>query len=250
MRYATKLLILLLFLFFSCLKNLTAQEVKITKVELNDQYDVVIHYDLVDDQTERRYTLKLYLSLDDYIQPVENVEGDIGVNIPVGGNKMVIWHAGDELDPDFAGEIAIELKGQQYIPFITLDGFDDFKVLKRTKTYEITWSGGREDNVMNFELYRGDVKEFVFPNIANVGNYPMKVPGSIKPADNYRLKVVDTENQDEVIFSQQFSVIRKVPLVLKVTGTAIIAGVAGGFIYKKVTEPANNDIADPPNPSR
>ena len=60
------------------------QEVKITKLEINETHDVIIHYDLIDDNADRRYTLRLYNSIDNYIQPLEKVEGDIGVGIPVG----------------------------------------------------------------------------------------------------------------------------------------------------------------------
>jgi len=101
---------------------------------------------------------------------------------------------------------------------------------------------------MNFELYRGDIKEHVFPNIANVGNYPMKIPAFVKPADNYRLKIVDSENQDEVIFTQEFSISRKIPFGIKAVGTAAVVGTAVYLIIK--SRPVNNDIENPASPTR
>jgi len=77
-----------------------AQEVDITHVELQGS-DVIIHYNLQDEDLNRRYSLHLYNSIDNYIQPIEKVSGDIGVDIAVGDNKKVVWHAMEELGEDF-----------------------------------------------------------------------------------------------------------------------------------------------------
>jgi len=109
-----------------------------------------------------------------------------------------------EFGPGYKGKISLELKGQVYVPFIELTGFD-YKIMKRGKEYSVTWSGGRGNNVLNLELYRNEERMHVFPNVANVGEYTMVLPKKIKPG-NYILKVSDTKNQDDIVYTKQFKI--------------------------------------------
>lgn len=213
-------------LFTLLIKSATAQDVNITQTELQGG-DLVIHYELIDEDKDRRYTLHLYSSKDNYVQPLQNVEGDIGVDIRVGGNKKVIWHAREELGDDFNGNIGLELKGSIYTPFVSLDNFEDYGVLKRGKPYQITWSGGRGDNILQFELYQGDKKVHVFEERPNTGKTSISLPTDVKPGKNYYFKISDTRNRDEVVYTGNFKVRRKIPLVLKLgTGLILAGGVA------------------------
>ena len=78
--------------FGCCSLTSYSQEVQINRIELQGG-DVIVSYELQDDNTDRRYSLHLYASRDNYIQPLEFVKGDIGIDIAVGGNKKVTWHA-------------------------------------------------------------------------------------------------------------------------------------------------------------
>lgn len=207
--------------FLSMIIPVHAQKLAISDVQLA-QGNVIITYELNDENIDRRYALHLYTSNDNYIQPLQLVSGDIGIDIAVGGNKKIIWKAKEELGADFVGDLAIELKGSVYVPFIYLDGFDDYKILKRGKPYDITWTGGRGDNVLSFELYRDDLKVKVFEERPNVGNSSIVITTDIKPGKNYRFKISDSRNKDEVIFTNYFRVKRKFPLALKL---GLIAGV-------------------------
>ena len=221
-----------------------AQEVTIQRVEIEGK-DVIVHYALIDDVVQRRYTLWLYSSNDDFIKPLEYVTGDIGVDIPVGGNKKAVWNVGEELGNEFKGNIRLELKGRLYLPFIELNAFDDFKTFKRGRSYTITWSGGRGNNVLNFDLYKGDKRIHTFANIANVGTYNLEFPMEVKPSRDYRFRISDNRNQDEVVFSSVFAIKRKVPLGVKTLGSiAISVGIAIGIneLLK------NKDLDDPPPP--
>src|SRR6478609_1551450 len=157
-------------LFFACSYGVLAQDVKITQMELQANGDVHVSYNLKDDRVDRKYSLYLYASADNYIQPLQKVGGDVGVNLTVGENKKLIWRAKEELGETYKGSVSLELKGSIYVPFIALDGFDDYKSFKRGKPYDVTWTGGRGDNVLSFELYQGENKVKVFEERPNVGN--------------------------------------------------------------------------------
>lgn len=222
-----------------------AQEVKIMQVELQANGDVAVSYKLTDERPDKKYSLYLYASTDNYIQPLQKVSGDVGVNLALGDKKL-IWHAKEELGVLFKGGVSLELKGNTYVPFITLDGFDDYKVLKRGKEYDVTWTGGRGDNVLVFELYQGENKVKVFEERPNVGNTTIVVPKDVKPG-RYKFKISDNRNKDEVVYTMDFRVKRKIPLLLDL-GLAAVVG--GAVIY--LTGSGSKDeskMGEPPLPS-
>jgi len=221
-----------------------AQDFIINKIERTGS-DVVIHYDLLDSITNRSYTINVYASTDNYINPLAEVSGDIGLEIKPGGNRKITWNAQKELGDDFNGTLSLEVRGRIYIPFVRLDGFDDFKIFKRNKDYKITWTGGRGNQVLNFNLYKGDEKITVFPNVANVGEYNLKFE-QVKPGKGYYFKIEDNRNKDDVVLTETFFIKRKVPLLLKVVPLLAI-----GFVLSTLSsdgDGGDNSIPDPISP--
>lgn len=204
--------------------------------------DLIIHYNLADTIKNRVYTINLYASTDNYINPLTKVEGDLGLEVKPGGNRKIIWHAKEELGAAFKGSVALEVRGKLYVPFVRLSAFEDFRKFKRKKDYKITWTGGRDNQVLNFDLYKGDKKITTYPNIANVGNYNLRFEG-VRPGRNYKLKITDTKNKDDVVISEPFKIKRKTPLLLKAIP---ILGL--GFALVQLTPITINDIVDPPTP--
>jgi hypothetical protein len=201
-------------------------------VSIEDMYlqggDVVIEYSLLDDRLENKYTLQLYSSRDNFIQPLQSVEGDIGVDITVGGNKKIIWHAKEELGSSFKDYVSLELKGKLYIPFITLEAFEEIEKIKREAPANVTWQAGRGSNVLRWDLYnKNDELVYTFTNVANVGNYELVVPKEVKPGKGYYFKISDQDNSEDVIYTPSFMIKRKIPLALQVG----VAGVALAAIY-------------------
>ncbi len=230
---------------FMALSVTYAQQIKMTSIEL-DEGDVYINYSLSDENPDRKYTLRLYSSLDNYISPLEQVEGDIGVDIPQGPNRRIVWHAKEELGDFFSDKVALELKGSVYVPFISLNEFEENKIVKRTQSFSVNWAGGRGDNVLLFELYKGDKKVYVFEEEPNVGNASLIIPRKVKPGKDYRLKISDQNNQDEIVYSEPFEVKRKIPQYLQIGGAFILGGVATYLIINAIPPP---DIPGPPDPA-
>lgn len=235
-------------IFFGLLQTTFAQQVSIKSLELLSNGDINIYYDLEDEQEDRKYALYLYASSDNYIQPLGNVEGEIGVDISLGRDKKIVWHAKEALGSDYKGTVALELKGNVYVPFISLDGFDDYKVFKRGKTYDISWTGGRGDNILNFELYNGNEKVMQFDEKPNVGNASLVFPKDVKPGE-YRFKISDSRNRDEVVFTNNFQVKRKVPLIVPIAAGVVVGAIVGVLVATSVS---SNDeepqIGEPPTP--
>lgn len=219
-----------------------SQQFTIKRVEVAGD-KINIYYDLLDDIQQRAYTIALYSSRDNFISTLEKVTGDIGLEVKPGGNRKIVWNAKEELGADFEGKIGLEVRGRVYIPFVRLDGLN--KSFKRDRPYEITWTGGTQQNILNFDLYKGDNKVTTFPNIANVGHYTLTMPTSVKPGKGYKFKITDTRNKDQIVYSVPFSVNRKIPLLFKAVPIAAL----GGVIYLLTSgDKGPQEIPSPPEP--
>jgi len=179
-----------------------------------------LYYDLVDSVSSRTYTIALYSSHDNFVLPVQKANGDLGLEVKPGRNKKIVWNAKEELGAGFDGKVGLEVRGRLYIPFVRLEGLN--KKLKRLTPTEITWSGGTQQNILNFDLYRGEERVTRFANIANVGHYILTIPTTVKPGKGYRFKITDTRNKDQIVNSAPFKVKRKIPLLMKAIPVALI----------------------------
>lgn len=234
----------MLFLFIS--QSLFSQNIKITEIKRNGA-EVELMYSLSDDTPGRTYSINLYTSRDNYTTPLKNVKGDVGIDIPTGPERKIIWNAEEELGSSYSGSFSLEIKGAIYIPFVAFEGIEEGMSFKRETPYDLVWSGGRGDNILNFELYKGDQLVTTFEERPNVGNTSLTIPSKVKPGNDYRLRVSDSRNTDEVVFTDTFSIKRKIPLGAKIgIGVAIVA--TAGILYA-VLNKEEEPIPPPPTPT-
>jgi len=209
-----------------------SQNFAITRVEVSGGL-VNIYYDLIDTVADRTYTVNVFSSNDNFISRLDKVTGDLGLEVRPGMDKKISWNAHDELNPAFEGTVSLEVRGSVYIPFVRLDGL--YKNIKRGQAYEITWRGGTEQNILNFDLYRGSEKITGFPNIANVGYHTFVVPAFVTPGKDYYFKITDTKNKDQIVNTSRFTIKRKIPLLFKILPLVAI-GVLVATLSKRSTD--------------
>lgn len=231
-------------IYFLVFVQLYAQNLNVERVEFNGA-QFRFDYNLLDTLSGRVYTILLYSSHDNYAQPLTKVSGDVGLEVSPGRGKQIIWNASEEVK-DIKGKISFEIRAKIYIPFIRLGNFDDYKRLKRGKEYNFTWQGGSNRNILNIELYKQNKLVHLFPNVANVGNYKMLLPKGLKPGKNYRFKISDSKNKDEVVYTHYFKIKRRTPLVVK---TFSFFAVGGALFFLQEQEPPDNTIPNPPDPN-
>lgn len=228
-----------------------AQEFSIRKVEVAGD-NVLVYYDLIDTVKSRTYTINLYSSRDTFVTPLVKVEGDLGLEVKPGRNRKITWKAKEELGADFEGKVGLEVRGKLYVPFIRFQGFKDHIVRKRGVPFDIVWSGGRSTSLINFELLKGD-KLVAVPHAnvaATVGKVTLKIPNNIKPGDNYRFRIVDSKNKDDVVYTDPFTVKRKIPLLVKAIPLVIGGYVVYRIMSKEATPAGAPEIDDPITPIR
>lgn len=221
-----------------------AQDFKIKKLEqVGDKIN--LYYDLIDsvENSKRTYSISLYASRDSYTSPLTKVSGDVGQIVKPGGNRKITWSAKEELGADFEGKVSFEVRGKEFIPFLKLDGFSSKKAWKRGVKQDVTWSGGRTNSLINFELYKnGKFVSAPHTSIAtSLGKYSILIPKNTRPGSGYAFRIADSKNKEEYIFTEEFSVHRKIPLTAKILA---FVGV-GTAVYFLTQGDTNNDIPDP-----
>ena len=97
---------------------------------------IIVHYDLLDSVEDRSYTIRVYASVDGYVNPLQKITGDVGLDVSTGKNKRIEWAVLEEAY--FEENLAIEIKGRVFVPFINAEGINQYKVFKRARTYNLT----------------------------------------------------------------------------------------------------------------
>ena len=239
-----KRLLLVLFLIGRFATSLLAQEFTIKSLETTSE-NLILYYDLIDTVKSRTYTVSVFSSKDNFLNPIQKVKGDVGLEVKPGGNRKIVWSSKEELGPAFRGELELEVRGRVYVPFVKFNDFQKGMVFKRGKATTLTWAGGNRQNILNFKLYQGDDLITVIPNVANSGSFDMVIPGSVKPRDSYYFIIADSKNKDQMMITPEFEVKRKVPLLVKIIPMAIVAGAVVYFLPKPAPTAVENP-ADPP----
>lgn len=198
-----------------------SQTAQIKSVELAGD-KIIVTYDLEDPNPNNEYKLNLYASKDNFVSPLTKITGDVGGEVTPGANKKIIWSIREEYG-GYKGRIALEIKGSVYSPFVKLKGFNPEQSYKRGKSYSLAWKPGAS-NPINIELYKGGQRISGEMNQPNNGGHTFFIPPQSKKGDDYRLKITDTRNADDILYTGNFKVKPKVPLLLKVLPVLAIGG--------------------------
>lgn len=202
--------------------NLLAQKATIKRVDLAGD-KIIVFYDLEDSNASNEYSLSLYSSRDNFSASLKNVKGDIGSEVKPGTNKKVEWNIREEIG-NYKGNISLELRGKVYLPFVRIQNFDTKKSYKRGKSYDINWKPGNA-NPVHIELLKGNARIQGDLNNPNNGQYLLSLPSKATPGKDYRLRITDSKNSSEVIYTDYFKVKPKVPFLLKALPVVAVGGI-------------------------
>ena len=236
-----------LLLVISCLSflSMAAQTIAIKKVELAGE-KIVVHYDLDDSNPNNEYKLDLYASKDNFIAPLTKVKGNVGPEVKPGAGHKIEWNIIEEYG-SYKGKISLEIRGKVYIPFVKLQNFNTERTYKRGKSYSMSWKPGNT-NPINIELYKGGQRISGEMNQPNNGGHTLFIPNQAKKGNDYRLKITDSKNSEDVLYTSSFQVKPKVPLLVKLFPVLAIGGILATMGGGGGTEqpPGDPEIPAPP----
>jgi hypothetical protein len=239
-------IILMLGLFVTI--TASAQTIAIKKIELAGE-KIIVHYDLDDSNPNNEYKLDLFSSRDNFTTPLTKVKGDVGSEVKPGLDRKIEWSIREEYGP-YKGKISLEIRGKVYVPFVKLQNFNPGSGYKRGSSHNIGWKPGNS-NPINIELFKGGQRISGEMNQPNNGSHTLYIPSSAKPGNDYRLKISDTRNPEDVLYTDNFKVKPKVPLVVKVLPILAVGGAVaflggGGGESGGSTTSGDSTIPDPP----
>jgi hypothetical protein len=227
-----------------------AQTIDIDFIELVGR-NVVVHYSLDDaSNSGRQFLVQLYSSQDNFTTPLTRVSGDFGPEVNAGFDKKIVWDVTNELGA-FKGNIALELRGRVYVPFVKIKDITEDKVFKRGKNYPINWTSGNLSGQVNIELFNAaGERMWGENNVPNVGKFDWYIPSGMKKGKDYKLKFTNIKDRNDVVYSMPFIIKPKIPLLLKIVGVGVITIgadlVLGG---SKSSSPTDQPLSRPPSPN-
>ena len=104
---------------------------------------------------------------------------------------------------------------------LSFDGIAEIKPLKRGNTYQIMWSGGNESDRIIIELVNNNQNFGTWEQSSNQGKAAISLSSSLKPNDNYYLKISNRET-DVTTISTAIEIRRKIPLGIKLMSIALV----------------------------
>jgi hypothetical protein len=229
----------LLFIICSFLasRHSTAQAVENVSATLKGE-QIIIEYNLKDEVDE--FTIKLFSSHDGFKSPVQLAAGDIGEHVKPG-QKTITWEAKKELIT-FKGELTFEIRATP-TPITLISPGTDYKV-KRSKTLDVQWLGGKRNETITISLLKGNS---VIQNIGTTENtkkYTWTIPKKIKTGV-YQVRLNGATSS---VTSEPFKIKSRINTLIKILPAAIIGVViltTGGGSETS----GSNDLPKPINPN-
>jgi hypothetical protein len=170
------------------------------------------------------------------------VMGDVGKSIKPGSGKKIEWNAKDELGT-YKGEITFKVKGEVVVPMLSFKNPVKGSSVRRGKNIVLQWEGGNTLQNVRLELYKGNEKLISLPEMKNNGSYQWSVPKDLTPGGDYSIKMASGQQN---IASENFTVKRKVPFLLKVAPVLVVGGLLA--VLLKPPSPNNSDLPVAPGP--
>jgi len=241
-------------LFFSFYQ---AQSQQISNVQAQLQGDnIVISYDLISDNPNAEFDIKIYCSYNNFSSPLRLVRGDVGAGVKPGSGKLITWQAREEM-VNYTGNISFEVRGLQTggqaqpqettnPNQLVLTNPSDGDKFKYGSIMSIRWKGGVQEDV-KLELYQNNVMQRPIGTTPNTGTFNWNVPKdkSLK-GSGYSLKIFNVNSPGSGVVSGTFRIKGKTSVVVYLIPVAVIGGVAGVLLSKKKTvEPPGGGTTQP-----
>ncbi len=253
--YSPLFIAFLFAIFFPPFAN--AQRIENVQAKVEGE-SIKIYYDLISTAEEQTFDVLLFSSVNKYTQPLERIAGEVGKNVKPGINKVITWNAESEL-VKYRGEVTFELQVKVFVPFVVFKTPTANSFIRRGKANVIEWNGGSQNSKLTLELYHDDAKVSTIETTDNHGRFRWSVPSDIQTGKNYKIKITDSRDSDNIAFSANFGIKGKMPMLVKIGIPVAVGGIVGGLFGAGIiggssggggggSSGSDNKIPDPPNP--
>lgn len=227
----------ILLLVFSLLGTYaTAQQISNISASLLNENTIRVNYKLEGEVPGQLYKVDLYCSTDNFNLPLEYVDGYVGENVEAGINNFIDWDLSKELVA-FEGSLNFEVRAELTFTPISMI-FPERAKLSRGKQHLITWKGTNTSENVDIQLLKEGKRVGTIASTRNDGQYEWEIPPSTRPGNGYAVKVSSTSSS-QTDTGAEFTIRRKIPLLVKLIPIAILAPV----VYELTQE-----TTQPPQP--
>lgn len=119
---------------------------------------------------------------------------------------------------------------------------------RRGKGYQIVWEGNSNGRPVKLELYRGGERLGLISGRSLGVRHDWVIPLQTDVGKDYRIKLTNLNNLSNAVFSEAFTIKRKVPLWLKIIPLAGIA-TAGYLVLSESGDNEPEILPGPPSPN-
>jgi len=228
----------ILLVFFS----LPAQSQRIENVKISkNENNLTLEFDLISENENDIFEIGILKVIDNTPEIVQNVTGDVGLNVEKGFNKKAII----DLEKEFGGEplsVKFIISAIVSTPFVTII-LEEQEKIKRGKNRLITWEGGDGDEILAIELHQLDSLIEHLSNSLNTGSFLWKPSSDLVLGKDYQLKIININNPMNYSLSEPFELTSKYPWPVKVGAILASAGIIS--IIGQITQ-GDSVIPDPP----
>ena len=237
-----KQLYLLVTLVACCALSAKAQEVTNIVPSQMEDGRVKISYTLKGAYPDQMFSVKLYSSFNGFAKALEHVTGDANKDNITPGNKEIIWDAAKEITA-FEGELVFRVIATPVSDYSVLYPTEGEK-FKKGETMPIKWDGFNPQTSLRLELYKGNRSTKEITRTAQGYSYNWDINQAVRPG-KYSLRVSKAQNPKEFAQSGVFTIRRKVPIAITISGAALVSGAVAWYLTRpEDVEP----LPEPPQP--
>ena len=223
--------------------KISAQQISNISASQLNETTVRVNYDLKGEVPGQLFKVDLFSSANQFSLPLEYVDGYVGEDVEAGINKFIDWDISKELVA-FEGELVFEVRATlTFTPIMV--AFPQNTKVARGKQHEISWQGTNTGENVDIQLYRNGSRVATIASTINDGFYEWDVPSSTKPGKGYSVRISSTSSSQSDT-GEEFSIKRKIPMLLKLVPIAIITPVVINLLDEDPEPPRL--LPSPPNP--
>lgn len=185
-----------------------------------------ITYDVAGAKPDQTFSLDLFSSHDNFTAPLKLVTGDVGKNIRAGLGKRITWDAAAEL-VTYSGQITFKVKGEMNaLPFLIKNPTQNGKAT-RGKKLNVAWEGGRPDQNVRLQVFKGTDAVADLGESKNTGQYTWSIPKDFSKG-TYSIKLSAGQETKQSGFFTVKSKSLVMIIVLPVVAVGVVVAVLAG----------------------
>ena len=223
--------------------KVSGQQISNISASQMNETTVRVTYDLKGEVPGQLFKVELFSSANQFSLPLEYVDGYVGEDVEAGINKFIDWDISRELVA-FDGELVFEVRAKLTFTPIMVSYPENTK-LARGKQHLVSWQGTNTSENVDIQLYRNGSRITTIASTINDGFYEWDVPSSMKPGKGYSLRISSTSSSQSDT-GEEFSIKRKIPMLLKLVPIAIITPVVISILDEDPEPPKL--LPTPPTP--